>query len=82
MRSFAERGPFPTPLLALALEGCFGPEGSLPAEIEGEGDEVLESPLVWMPGGRLIFECITVAEADADGAISRDSVGNYCQGPR
>jgi hypothetical protein len=60
MRSFADREPFPTPLLVTPLVGYFAPGGSLPADIDGDGDEVLEwiplMPLVWMPGGRLILD--------------------------
>ena len=42
---------FPTPLL-IAEFGFLPPEGSLPADMEGEGEEVDElMPFVWIPGG-------------------------------
>lgn len=45
----AERAPliFPTLLPEVEFGGNFAPDGSLPADIEGEGDEVEEwTPLV------------------------------------
>jgi hypothetical protein len=63
---------FPTPLLEAEFEGSLEPEGSLLADIEGDGDEVEEwMPFVWMPGGigRLILDDIDGVAA-AEGAIS------------
>ena len=48
--------------------GYFAPGGSLPADIDGEGDEVEEfMPFVWIPGGTGRFtleesDCVAVAE--------------------
>lgn len=41
---FAERTPelFPPPLLVAELGGCLGPDGSLPADIDGDGEDVDE----------------------------------------
>ena len=71
---FADRGPdvlLPTPLL-VAEFGFLPPDGSLPADIEGEGEDVEElMPFVWMPGGigRLILEECDWVEV-AEGAMS------------
>jgi hypothetical protein len=68
VRSFADRDPLLIPLLVVvvAFMGYLAPGGSLPADIDGDGDEVLEfmpfMPLVWIPGGRFIFDCTAVAE--------------------
>jgi hypothetical protein len=70
---FAERTVelFPTPLPVAEFGATLEPDGSLLADIEGDGEEVEELiPFVWMPGGtgRFILEdidCIVVA----DGAI-------------
>jgi hypothetical protein len=72
---FADRAPEllgPTPLLVAEFGGYLAAEGSLLADIEGDGEELDELiPLVFIPGGtgRFILEerdCVTVAE----GAIS------------
>ena len=72
---FADRAPEllgPTPLLVAEFGGYLAAEGSLLADIEGDGEELDELiPLVFIPGGtgRFILEerdCVTVA----DGAIS------------
>lgn len=63
---------FPTALLEAEFGGSLEPEGSLLADIDGDGDEVEEwMPLVWMPGGigRLILDD-TDCVATAGGAIS------------
>jgi hypothetical protein len=65
---FAERGPevlLPTPLLVAEFGGYFAPDGSLLADIDGDGDEVEEcTPFVIMPGGRLTLD-VTVCDRGA-----------------
>lgn len=53
---FAERIPelFPPPLLVAEFDGYLGPDGSLPADIDGDGEDVDEMiPFVWIDIGRL-----------------------------
>jgi hypothetical protein len=61
----------PTPLLVAEFGGIFDAEfGSLPADIEGEGDEVEElMPFVWIPGGIGLFVFASAWTAVADGAM-------------
>jgi hypothetical protein len=78
---FAERAAelFPTPLLVAEFGATLEPEGSLLADIDGDGEEVEELippiPFVWIPKGnpggtgRFIFEDSDWV-AVADGAIS------------
>lgn len=72
---FADRGAerlLPAPLLVAEVGGYFAVLGSLPADIDGEGDDAEDlMPFVWMPGGtgRLILEGTDWVIAPA-GAIS------------
>jgi hypothetical protein len=62
---------FPTPLLVAEFGPILEPEGSLLADIDGDGEEAEELiPFVWIPGGtgRFIFED-TGWVVVADGAI-------------
>ncbi len=62
----------PRPLVVAEFGGIFEPEGSRPADIDGEGEEVEELiPFVCIPGGigRLILPACDWA-AMAEGAIS------------
>jgi hypothetical protein len=62
---------FPTPLLVAEFGPILEPEGSLLADIDGDGEEADELiPFVWIPGGtgRFIFED-TGWVVVADGAI-------------
>jgi hypothetical protein len=61
----------PPPLLVAEFGGIFDAEfGSLPADIEGEGDEVEElMPFVWIPGGIGLFVFASAWTVVADGAI-------------
>lgn len=73
----AERTPdvlLPTPLLVAEFGGYFAPPGSLPADIDGDGEEVEECmPFVIMPGGLLTLE-----ETDCDrGAMVPQSAARY-----
>lgn len=62
----------PAPLIVAEFGTILEPEGSLPADMEGDGDEVEELiPFVLIPGGtgRFAFEGSDWVPA-ADGAIS------------
>lgn len=61
--------PLPTPLLVAELGGYLGPEGSLLADIDGDGDDVEECmPFVMMPGGLL-----TLVVTDCRGVMVPES---------
>lgn len=75
---------FPVPLLVAEAGAGFAPElGSLPADIEGDGDDVEDLvPFVWIAGGmgRLTLDesACTVA---ADGAILQVSRAAFANVP-